>query len=136
MRKMVGWSARAVALAGMIGVALVPGGTAAAQDFSGGGPLWYLDAMRIPAIHDAGITGEGVTIAVFDNKLDADVVALQDADIEVRPVPGCPDPADLVGVEMETIAHGTSVTSLIVGNGRSDSGDGPVGIAPDVRILY
>lgn len=107
---------------------------AAADDFSTEGPLWYLDAMRIPAIHDAGVNGEGVTVAVFDGALNADIPTLQDADIEVRPIDGCPDP--LATSAVEASKHGTSVTSLIVGNGTSASGTGPVGLAPGSRVLY
>lgn len=124
-----------VAMAALLATVALPG-AAAAQDFSAAGPLWYLDAMRVPAIHDAGITGDGVTIAVFDNKLNLDATTLQDADIEVRPVAACPDPTAIGQDDVESVAHGTSVTSLIVGNGRSDSGAGPVGIAPGARILY
>lgn len=129
------WSARVAAVVCALGVVLVPS-AAAAQDFSGGGPLWYMDAMKIQAIHDAGITGEGVTIAVFDGALNPDVATLQGADIEVRQLEQCPDPAASVPTAFETSSHGTSVTSLIVGNGTSDSGAGPAGIAPDARILY
>ncbi|MGJ0390672.1 S8 family peptidase [Microbacterium sp. CGR1] len=90
----------------------------------------------MPAIHDAGITGDGLTIAVFDNKLNLDTATLEDADIEVRPVAECPDPTAFDQHDLDSVAHGTSVTSLIVGNGRSDTGVGPVGIAPGARILY
>ncbi|MGJ0390674.1 S8/S53 family peptidase [Microbacterium sp. CGR1] len=129
------WSARVAAVVCALGVVLVPS-AAAAQDFSGGGPLWYMDAMKIQAIHDAGITGEGVTIAVFDGALDLDVPTLADADIEVHQAEGCPDPLAAEGSDFESLKHGTSVASLIVGNGTSDSGEGPVGIAPAARILY
>ncbi|WP_431074060.1 S8 family peptidase [Microbacterium phyllosphaerae] len=92
--------------------------------------------MKIPAIHDAGITGEGVTIAVLDGGISPDVATLRGADIEVRQLEQCPDPVASVPTAFEASSHGTSVTSLIVGNGTSDSGAGPAGIAPDVRILY
>ncbi|GAA1237738.1 hypothetical protein GCM10009588_14530 [Microbacterium phyllosphaerae] len=114
---------------------LVPS-AAAAQDFSGGGPLWYMDAMKIQAIHDAGITGEGVTIAVFDGALNPEIANLQGAEVEVRQLDACPDPLAAAASDFEALRHGTSVASLIVGNGTSDSGEGPVGIAPGARILY
>lgn len=128
-------AAAAAVAAVLLGGVLLPG-AAAAQDFSAGGPLWYVDAMKLQPIHDDGVTGEGVTVAVFDGALDPEVAALQDADIEVRQIEGCPDPVAPAGSDFEVLNHGTSVTSLIVGNGTSDSGSGPVGIAPDVRILY
>ncbi|WP_082488209.1 S8 family peptidase, partial [Microbacterium sp. Leaf159] len=90
---------------------------------------------KIQAIHDAGITGEGVTIAVLDGALNPDVPTLRGADIEGRHLDGCPDPG--LGAEVfEASSHGTSVTSLVVGNGTSEIGAGPVGIAPGARILY
>lgn len=129
------WTTRAAAVVCAIGIVLVPS-AAAAQDFSGGGPLWYLDAMKIQAIHDAGITGDGVTIAVFDGALNPEIANLRDADVEVRQVEGCPDPLATPSIEFDALQHGTSVTSLLVGNGTSDNGAGPVGVAPGVRILY
>lgn len=129
------WGAVAVALFLGLSGAGVPG-AASAQDFSAGGPLWYLDAMKIPAIHDAGVKGEGVTVAVLDEGLNADVQNLSDADIEVRQLEQCPDPLAPPATDFIASQHGTSVVSLLVGNGTSESGAGPVGIAPDVRILY
>lgn len=129
------WAARVAAVVCVLGVVLVPS-AAAAQDFSGGGPLWYMDAMKIQAIHDAGITGEGVTIAVLDGALNPDVATLQDADIEVRQLDGCPNPITPAEDDFEALQHGTSATSLIVGNGTSASGSGPVGLAPGSRVLY
>lgn len=128
------WAAAAAATM-MLGGVLLPG-AAAAQDFSAGGALWYLDAMKMSAIQDAGISGDGVTVAVFDGALDRDVATLADADIEVRQVDGCPDPLSADPSDFDALQHGTSVTSLLVGNGTSDSGAGPVGIAPGVKILY
>ncbi|WP_162239115.1 S8 family peptidase [Microbacterium sp. Leaf159] len=92
--------------------------------------------MRIPAIHDSGITGDGVTIAVFDGALNPEIANLQGVDLEVRQLDACPDPLAAAASDFEALQHGTSVTSLIVGNGTSDSGVGPVGLAPGVRILY
>lgn len=129
------WAAASVAAAFVLGNGVAPG-AATAQDFSAGGPLWYADAMKISAVHDSGVSGEGITIAVFDGALDLDVPTLADADIEVHQAEGCPDPLAAERSDFESLKHGTSVTSLIVGNGTSDSGEGPVGIAPAARILY
>jgi hypothetical protein len=129
------WAAAVVALVFLAGGALIPS-AASAQDFSAAGPLWYIDAMRIPAIHDAGITGDGVTVAVFDGALNPEIANLQGADVEVRQLDACPDPLAAATSDFDALQHGTSVTSLIVGNGTSDSGAGPVGLAPGVRILY
>lgn len=129
------WSAAALVMAFVVAGAVAPG-TAVAQDFSSGGPLWYVDATKISAIHDAGTTGEGVTIAVFDGGMYPEISNLQGADIEVRDLAQCPDPTAPAPTAFAALQHGTSVTSLIVGNGTSDNGSGPVGIAPDARILY
>lgn len=129
------WAAAFIAMGFLAGGALIPS-AASAQDFSSAGPLWYLDAMRIPAIHDAGITGDGVTIAVFDGAINPEIANLQGVDLEVRQLDACPDPLAAAASDFEALQHGTSVTSLIVGNGTSDSGVGPVGLAPGVRILY
>lgn len=129
------WAAASIAAAFVLGSGIAPG-AAAAQDFSAGGPLWYVDAMKISAVHDSEVSGEGITIAVFDGALDPDVPTLADADIEVRQAAGCPDPLAVAGTDFESLQHGTSVVSLIVGNGTSESGEGPVGIAPGARILY
>ncbi|PKI92277.1 hypothetical protein CW368_05490 [Actinomycetales bacterium SN12] len=129
--------ALAVATLGVAGGATVPPSPAgAADDFSAAGPLWYLEAMKIPPIHDSGITGEGVTIAVIDGAINPAVANLQDADIEIRQLEGCPDPADVETTDFEALRHGTSATSLIVGNSTADGGAGPAGIAPHAKILY
>lgn len=99
-------------------------------------PLWYMEKMRIPAIHEAGITGEGVTIAVFDGRLNPEVPTLADADIEVREVEGCGASTEVGAPDQDTNVHGTNVTSMIVGNGTSESGVGPEGVAPGAKILY
>lgn len=129
------WIAAGAALVALATAAVVPS-AASAQDFSGGGPNWYMDAMKIAPIHEAGITGEGVTIAVFDGGLYLDAPTLQGADIEVPDFDGCHDPLDYAPTQYEELKHGTSVTSLIVGNGTSESGEGPKGIAPEAHILY
>lgn len=129
------WTSSLAALAVIAGAAAVPS-AAAAQDFSAGGPNWYMDAMKIAPIHDAGITGKGVTIAVLDGGLYLDASTLQGASIEVPDFPGCRDPLDYTPDQTAEMNHGTSVTALIVGNGTSATGEGPRGIAPDAHILY
>lgn len=95
-------------------------------------PLWYFDQMGVQAVHDAGITGEGVTIAVFDTKINLDLVTFAGADIQVQSLGGCP--IESTGPLIS--GHGSSGASLIVGNGTSVVGAGPKGIAPDATILY
>ncbi|PKI89912.1 hypothetical protein CW368_12165 [Actinomycetales bacterium SN12] len=128
--RLIGWLASGL-LVGAAGFVSVPAAAAAGAD-----PLWYFDAMRIGAIHDAGITGEGVTIAVFDDEINPDLPGLQDADIEIRELEGCPTPVTDPAEDYVLEGHGSSVTSLIAGNGTSETGIGAVGIAPGVKILY
>lgn len=117
-------------------VALGGGASAAVAEEATPDPLWYMEKMRIPAIHEAGITDEGVTIAVFDGRLNPQVPTLADADIEVRELEGCSAGVEVGAPDQETNVHGTNVTSMIVGNGTSESGAGPEGVAPGVKILY
>lgn len=124
------------AVVAALAIATAVPGAAAAQDFSASGPNWYMDAMKIAPIHDAGITGDGVTIAVIDGGLYLDAPTLQGASIDVPEFPGCHDPRDYDPTQTEEMEHGTSVTSLIVGNGTSATGEGPRGIAPDAHILF
>lgn len=99
---------------------------------AGADPLWYFDQLGVQAVHDAGITGEGVTIAVFDGKFNPDLLTFADADIQVRDLDGCAAES----ADPTVASHGSSVTSLLVGNGTSTSGAGPKGIAPEATILY
>ena len=99
---------------------------------AGADPLWYFDQLGVQAVHDAGITGEGVTIAVFDGKFNPDLVTFADADIQIRDLDGCAAES----TDPTVAAHGSSVVSLLVGNGTSTSGVGPKGIAPETTILY
>lgn len=115
-----------------LGVAALLVGAPVAASADDVNPLWYFDQMGVQAVHDAGITGEGVTIAVLDGKFNPDLVTFDGADIELRPLEGC----ELESTNKLDAGHGSDVTSLIVGNGTSSSGAGAKGIAPDVRVLY
>lgn len=114
------------------GVAALLVGAPVAASADDVNPLWYFDQMGVQAVHDAGITGEGVTIAVLDGKFNPDLITFDGADIELRPLEGC----ELESTDKLDAGHGSAVTSLLVGNGTSSSGDGVKGIAPDVRVLY
>lgn len=115
-----------------LGVAALLVGAPVAASADDVDPLWYFDQMGVQAVHDAGITGEGVTIAVLDGKINLDLVTLADADIRVRDLGGC----SVESTDPTAAAHGSSVTSLLVGNGTSAGGAGPKGIVPSATILY
>lgn len=102
--------------------------------------LWYARALKFDELQAAGHTGKDVQIAVIDNGINLSVPELQGASItaislcaadyertEVYPA----DSDDLLQ------AHGTSVTSLLVGNGiAGDGGAGSRGIVPDADIFF
>lgn len=103
--------------------------------------LWYIDRLHIDEIQRDGITGEGVTIAVIDGGINTQVPELQGANIKVKGR-WCADydtdelqPAD--STEIDLAGHGTSVTAMIVGNGKAgDGGLGVRGVAPDAEIWF
>ncbi|MEO7122681.1 MAG: S8/S53 family peptidase [Lacisediminihabitans sp.] len=122
-----------VALVALVGVPVV----AASADTADG--FWYFDTFHVQAAHDAGFTGEGVTIAMLDTQINLDVPTLKGADIEVQPSQ-CWDAA---GVKVPPMSktlgawHGTNVASLIVGSGAGYAGQAGVkGVAPKAKLLY
>lgn len=84
----------------------------------------HLVDLGATAVHEAGATGEGVIIAVPDSGLRLSHVEFANANI-LNPTNFVPDedPTDMT----DTLGHGTSVNSLIVGKN--------LGIAPGATIL-
>lgn len=125
-----------VALA--IGAAAIPAAAATDDGF------WYFDALNVQSAHDAGWTGEGVTIAVLDGPVNTDIPTLKNANIEVREPSFCytedgtAAPAistDLSGPD--SAYHGTNVVSYLSGTGDGYPGQtGVKGVAPDAKVLY
>lgn len=97
--------------------------------------LWYFDETGIGDIHDAGVTGEGVTIAVIDSPINLAVDDLKGADIQPRTAQLC---AEFTGVEASQRArHATAMTSLLLGNGTGIGAEpGVLGVAPDATVLH
>ena len=91
-----------------------------------------MDDYGYSEVHDQGITGEGVTIAIIEAGFNPDAPDLRGANIEYVPLPaactaGSSDDASLA-------QHGTSVLTSIVGQG--DGTNGLIqGVAPDARII-
>lgn len=130
-RRVLGRSLAAAFLAGtLLAATAVP----AHADVTTEG-LWYFDALKVQDAHDAGFTGDGVTIAVLDSPINPDIPTLHGADLRVDETPRCfidgrPDPVISTGVRA---LHGTNVVSMILGTGA----DGGVkGVAPDATVLY
>lgn len=93
--------------------------------------LWYINETGITDIHESGITGQGVTIAIIDSPINLDVSDLAGADIRPRTEALCPG---FTGVEVtERARHATAMASIIVGNGDEP---GVLGAAPDATILH
>jgi subtilisin family serine protease len=128
----------ALALAGLVFAA--PSATAASGD-----GFWYFNALKIEAAHDAGWTGEGVTIAVIDSPINTEIPTLANANIDVREPSFCyaPDGSGYLPAQSTELTgqsgafHGTAVASLIAGTGDGyDGQSGVKGVAPDAKVLY
>lgn len=93
-------------------------------------PWWY-EVMSVADAH-RDVTGEGVTIALFDGRIDPSAPGLSGADIRVQD--DCfGDPAPRLDVARDD--HGTSMAGLLVGQDAPTSG-GVVGMAPDATVLF
>ena len=77
--------------------------------------------LGIRALHDQGITGEGVTVAIIDQPLLLDHPEFAGKIVSYRPDPSLP--------EWDTSSmHGPAVASLLVGES--------IGVAPGARVCY
>jgi len=111
---------------------------------------WRIDDMGVRDAWAQGITGKGVKVAVLDDPIVSDYPALAGADVSYKlmtesnqPCHRKSDPSQTTSADDPTldsssgfvITHGTSVVSLIVGNGNGwDGGAGIQGIAPDASV--
>lgn len=116
----------AIALAG----ALLAGTAPAASADSTRDRQWSLDAFEAEKRVWPESEGEGVTVAVVDDGVDASHPDLRD-----NVLPG----ANVVGGGPGNVAtqdHGTAMASLIAGHGHGPgNGDGIRGLAPKAKIL-
>ena len=79
----------------------------------------YYKYYNLKAIHDQGITGKGVTIAVLDGAVNTNIPELKGANIQDR-MPCIKDSAP------ENMAHGTTVAQILVSP--------EFGVAPDATL--
>ena len=73
-------------------------------------------------------TGQGVIVAVLDSGVDA-----RHPDLAGQVLPGADFVDGSTDARTDPVGHGTTVAGLIAG--RSDDGDGVVGVAPETKIL-
>jgi len=102
--------------------------------------LWYFTATGMDERHER-TTGKGIQVAVIDTAINPDVPELADADLHVREPSYCA--AETMGPLLPATsddpvaAHGTSMVSLIVGNGEGIDGErGVLGVAPDAEVHF
>ncbi|WP_146954896.1 S8 family serine peptidase, partial [Cellulomonas soli] len=130
----------AVLTATSLSVLTVAAGPAVAADDLSDEGLWYYTATGIEQAHQT-TTGEGVTVAVIDSAINPAAPELQGADLTVTEPGYCAleaggDPLPAASTD-EAAFHGTSMASLIVGNGAGANGQrGVQGLAPGVRLLF
>lgn len=143
VRKVRGVVSALVAVLACVGLC-VP--SAVASD----GVDWRIDDMGVRDAWAQGITGKGVKVAVLDDPIVSDYPALAGADVSYKlmtesnqPCHRKSDPSQTTSADDPTldsssgfvITHGTSVVSLIVGNGNGwDGGAGIQGIAPGASV--
>jgi len=136
---------RKFGLAGAAALAIfaISGATSAAGATPTEG-YWYYDLGHVADAQAAGITGEGVTIAVLDSPINLQVPTLANANIDVHEPSYCYDrsgkraPATSTDIDGEFSAwHGTNVASYIAGTGDGYPGQtGVKGVAPGAKVLY
>ncbi|MCL2455861.1 MAG: S8 family peptidase, partial [Micrococcales bacterium] len=107
---------------------------------SGADAGWWYDQMGVREAHAAGITGEGVKIAVLDSSINPQAASLRGANVRVAD-PVCLKDRDTgefwptTSTEyFSSVRHGTDVVGQIVGTG--DGVSGIAGIAPDAQITF
>ncbi|MEV5511088.1 type VII secretion-associated serine protease mycosin [Streptomyces orinoci] len=90
---------------------------------------WYLDAMNADEMWKTS-TGAGVTVAIIDTGVQADL-----PDLRGQVLPG-KDFSELPGgATSDDNGHGTRMAMFIAGTGRARGGQGSLGLAPGAKIL-
>lgn len=108
----------------------------AATDLAAGN--WWFEQTGVREAH-ATATGEGVTIALLDTAVNTEAPPLVGANIRPGGVDTCLDGTPVPAISDDPGGrHGTSVSTVLVGNGQPVAGNpGITGVAPDVELrLY
>ncbi|GEM_PF-865212 len=115
------------------------------MDIGGTGSLsTSVPLIRANTLHQQGVTGEGVVVAVLDSGIDTDHIDLSDDliaqacfldnDGVIDGLGLCPNGSDRQfgpGAAEDGAGHGTFTTGVITSNGTVSS----VGVAPDAKIV-
>ncbi|HEV2887230.1 MAG TPA: S8 family serine peptidase [Jatrophihabitans sp.] len=121
----------AALLAAVLGVLAVPPSPARAAPGPSSAPQWWFDAWNVRSLWAGGADGRGITVAVIDSGVQADVPELRGkvlagADFTGNGSDGRTD------YDSDEFSHGTAMASLIA----ADSGyAGIEGLAPAAKIL-
>jgi hypothetical protein len=152
-----------VAVSGVVGVSAgsagpavaapaLPGGVPAAAGVPAVAPAgsladwqrgqWWVEATKLKAWHEQGLTGKGVTIALLDGPVATGIPELKGQD--VQPTASLCDrdlwrswgPTTPGGPLDETSFHTTSMAALLVGSGKGNGpgGVGVLGVAPGATL--
>ncbi|UJP39878.1 S8 family peptidase [Cellulomonas palmilytica] len=127
----------AVAATGLL-LAVAAGVPAVAADADDG--MWYYTATRMADLHER-TTGKGVQVAVVDTAIWPDAGDLAGTSVRVHEPSFCADEVlgDPLPAAQRTAgaAHGTNMTSLVVGTGKGQNGQpGILGVAPDADVWF
>ncbi|GAA0331257.1 type VII secretion-associated serine protease mycosin [Streptomyces blastmyceticus] len=90
---------------------------------------WHLDAMHAEEMWETS-KGTGITVAVIDTGVDANLPDLQGQVLEGENFSGNEGTA-----RTDTDGHGTHMAALIAGTGKRGSEFGAYGLAPGAKIL-
>lgn len=126
MRVGAGSAAAAVAIAVAFGV--TPPTAQAADD------QWWFDFYSVGAIHDQGLTGSGVKIAVVDSQINPDLPVFAETDLTVSAEALCVGEEPATSEVNDNSRHGSTVTALLIGNGQGPAGIR--GIVPDASVTF
>ncbi|WP_149203956.1 S8 family peptidase [Actinotalea subterranea] len=98
--------------------------------------LWYYTAPGLEEIHQS-VTGDGITVAVFDGAINAHAPSLVGTDLATDPLARCEGQGPSNASNSAEAEHATSMVSLIIGNGMgADGHPGVLGVAPGARVLH
>lgn len=122
---------RAAVTAAVTAVVLSAGTVQPAAAVEPSAGQWFAEDLGLEEAWKTS-TGKGVKVAVIDSGTDDGHENLKDRVVAAKDFSGAKKDGTTPVGPQETIHHGTAVAGVIAGTGK---GVGPVGIAPDARIM-